>query len=216
MNKAKALVEFMGIAEGLKRELRHSWLSDGRRESVAEHVWSMSLLALLLFDEIDIEVDQLRVLKMIIIHDLVEIYAGDMPSFIAMKGRQKEKEEKEENALKKLLEKLNNKKLAREIDLLWNEFEAGETNESKLAQACDKAEVIIQHNNADISTFSQGDYDINPYYKDYLFDFDKFLKELKNQIDIDTMKKIEKEGDIEKVSDEHKSRWIAIKNEEEG
>ncbi len=211
MTKAKEIIEFMNTIEGLKRELRHSWLSDGRRESVAEHTWAMTILALLLFDEIEEEVKQLKVLKMIIIHDLVEVFAGDMPSFVAANGKQEEKEKIEKEAMEKLVAKLSNKRLAGEIKNLWEEFESNETLESKLAQACDKAEAIIQHNNARIESFEQGDYDINPYYKDSLFDFNPFLRELKNQIDIDTMEKIENEGDISRVSEEHRSRWEASK-----
>ena len=197
----------MNIAEGLKRELRHSWLSDGRRESVAEHVWSMSLLALILFEEVETEVDRLKVMKMIVIHDLVEIYAGDMPAFEAMSGGQNAKEEAEKKALEDLMGKLHNLELAQEIKDLWYEFEELETNEAKFAQACDKAEAIIQHNNADIETFSQGDYDINPYYRKNRFEFDPFLVEFKEEIDRQTMVKLEEEGDITRVSDEHKQMW---------
>jgi putative hydrolase of HD superfamily len=207
MTKAQQIIEFMNITEGLKRELRHSWLSDGRRESVAEHVWSMSLLALVLFDEVQIKVDRLRVLKMIIIHDLVEIYAGDMPSFEAAAGGQEQKEKDEKKALDDLMEKLHNQELAKEIKDLWYEFEDRETPEARFAQACDKAEAIIQHNNAGIETFSQGDYDINPYYKDDRFDFDPFIREFKDEIDKQTMEKIEGEGDISRVSEEHKKMW---------
>jgi hypothetical protein len=46
-NEARRILEFLGLSERLKRELRHSWLSDGRRESVAEHTWQMALVALL-------------------------------------------------------------------------------------------------------------------------------------------------------------------------
>ncbi len=212
MNKYKEIIEFINIAEGLKRELRHSWLSDGRRESVAEHTWSMSLLAFLLFDEIDIELDQLRVLKMIIIHDMAEIYAGDIPSFNTVTEESKrQKEIDERKALEKLLSKLSSKKLKKEIEDLWEEFEAKETPEAKFAQACDKADAIIQHNNAHIDSFEQGDYDLNPYYKDQLFNFSKIIRALKDQLDIDTMEKIEKEGDITRVSEEHRKKWEGVK-----
>ncbi len=109
--------------------------------------------------------------------------------------------------MEELLEKLSNQELIIEIRELWHEFEGRETVEAKFAQACDKAEAVIQHNNADISSFPQGDYDINPYYKDHLFDFDSVFRELKDQIDIDSMEKIEKEGDINRVSQEHRDRW---------
>lgn len=69
--------EFVRQTEGLKKLLRHSWLSDGRQESVAEHSWRMALMAMTLHRELDFEVNIAKVLKMIIVHDLAEILAGD-------------------------------------------------------------------------------------------------------------------------------------------
>ena len=70
-NKITGIIKFIKKAEKLKTELRHSWTSEvNRQESVAEHTWSSCLLAMILFDEISIKVNQLRVLKMIIVHDL--------------------------------------------------------------------------------------------------------------------------------------------------
>lgn len=207
MSKARSIIEFMNIAEGLKRELRHVWLSDGTQERVASHCWSMSLLALLLLAEMEQEIDPLKVLKMIVIHDLVEIYAGDMPAFVAAKGRQAEKEKAEAEALDKLLSKLPNERLASELHDLWHEYEAKQSIESKFAQACDKAEVILQHNLSPIDTFTQGDYDLNPYYKEDYFQFDNFLQEFKRELDRDVMEKFEAEGDMERLGTEHKDRW---------
>jgi len=81
LDPVAGILDFYRLAERLKRELRHSWLSDGRRESVAEHSWSMSLLALLAHRHLEQPVEIERVLKMIIIHDLVEALAGDVPFF---------------------------------------------------------------------------------------------------------------------------------------
>lgn len=210
MSKPKDIIEFMNVIEGLKRELRHSSLSDGRVESVAEHTWAMSMLAMLIMAELDIEVDELRVYRMIAVHDLGEIYESDIPSFEI--DNKEEREHLERKAVQKLLSKLSNEKLIKMIMDLWEEFEANETIEAHIAQACDKAEAIIQHNKANIESFEQGDYDINPYYKDWLFDFDPFIRELKNQIDIDTMEKIENEGDISRVSGEHRKKWEETKS----
>jgi putative hydrolase of HD superfamily len=207
MTKAQEIIKFMEVAEGLKRELRHSWLSDNRRESVAEHVWSMSLLAMVLFNETETEVDQLKVLKMIIIHDLVEIYAGDMPSFEAAKGRQEEKEKLEQEALEKLLKHLTNKSTIKEFRDLWYEFEDKETDEAKFAQACDKAEAIMQHNAASIDSFAQGDFDVHPYYKNHLFDFDSFLRSFKDEIENQSIEKFESSDVMSKISDDHRKIW---------
>jgi putative hydrolases of HD superfamily len=61
--------------------MRHSWLSDGRQEDVAEHTWRMALMALLLHSYLDQKVDLLKALKIILVHDLVEINYKDSPAF---------------------------------------------------------------------------------------------------------------------------------------
>src|SRR5436305_9327236 len=80
-NEARRILEFLGLSERLKRELRHSWLSDGRRESVAEHTWQMALVALLAYRHLEHPVDIGRVLKIILPHDLAAALAGAVPYF---------------------------------------------------------------------------------------------------------------------------------------
>jgi putative hydrolase of HD superfamily len=69
--EARKILEFMHVAENLKKLIRHSWLSDGRQESVAEHTWRMSIMFLLVEPHLGIKVDSLRTLEMIIIHDIM-------------------------------------------------------------------------------------------------------------------------------------------------
>lgn len=210
MQTIKQYLEFISHVEKLKVEYRHSQKSDGSQESVAEHTWLMGILAFILFDEINIEVDQLKVLKMIAIHDLVEIFAEDIPAFEKSK-RKEDKHITEKKALAQLLSFLPNKHLAKEIELLWEEFESKNTNESNLANAIDKIEAIIQHNLAPISKWEQGDFDINPYYRDELFNFDSFVRQLKDQVDIDVMNKIEKAKKLNRVSEKYVKKWNKTK-----
>jgi putative hydrolase of HD superfamily len=77
LNQLAAIMDVLQLAEKLKFELRHSWLSNGRQKSVAEHTWRMLLMAILIEPLLDQKVDLARLLKMIIIHDLVEAEAGD-------------------------------------------------------------------------------------------------------------------------------------------
>lgn len=65
----KQLIKFMSIAEKLKNNTRHSWTSDGRQESVAEHSWRLSLMAYLVKDEYP-DADINKVILMCICHDL--------------------------------------------------------------------------------------------------------------------------------------------------
>jgi putative hydrolase of HD superfamily len=64
---ANNILRFVAVTERIKRELRHSWLSDGRRESVAEHTWHIALLSHRHLAQ-PVAID--RVLKMVIVHDL--------------------------------------------------------------------------------------------------------------------------------------------------
>ena len=69
---------FIHKTEKLKTLLRHSWLSTGRQESVAEYSWRIALMALVLKDYLKTPVNLEKVLAMMIVHDLPEIYAGDI------------------------------------------------------------------------------------------------------------------------------------------
>ena len=76
----KELLDFLHIAEKLKCNTRHSYTSNWRHESVAEHSWRLALMAFLMKDQIP-GVDMDKVLRMCLIHDLGEAITGDIPSF---------------------------------------------------------------------------------------------------------------------------------------
>ena len=80
-NPIKKILDIMKLSERLKFELRHSWLSNGKQESVADHCWQMAFLALLLYRFLEYPVDLEKTLKMIVIHDIVEAEVGDIPFF---------------------------------------------------------------------------------------------------------------------------------------
>src|ERR1700741_2960386 len=81
MESVSRILNFLALSERLKLELRHSWLSNGRQESVAEHSWQMALMALLMHRHLEHPVDIAKTLKMILVHDLVEAEVGDVPFF---------------------------------------------------------------------------------------------------------------------------------------
>ncbi|WP_407112442.1 HD family hydrolase [Bradyrhizobium sp. LMG 9283] len=157
-NEAVTILQFLALSERLKRELRHSWLSDGRRESVAEHTWQMALLALLGYRYLEQPVDIGRVLKMIIVHDLVEAIAGDVPYF-ENGSRKQLKAERERAAIDEIRAELG-AETGQELHDLWHEFEARSTLEAKYASALDHLEVQIQHNLAGIDTWEPIEYDL--------------------------------------------------------
>lgn len=78
--KPEKLIEVLYVAERLKDAVRHSYTSGGRRESVAEHSWRITLMAYFVSDEFP-EADLLKIMKMCLIHDLGEAFTGDIPAF---------------------------------------------------------------------------------------------------------------------------------------
>lgn len=212
--KITSLINFLRQAEKLKTELRHSWTSNAsRQESVAEHSWSACLLALALFDELSVKVDQRRTLKMILIHDLAEVLIGDIPAF-EVSRRQTTKHRDEKMAIRQMVSGLGNRPLATEIVELWEEFEEGQTPEAKLAKACDKLDVLLQHLHTDIRTWDKGDYQLNPYYDENRFNFDRFVREFKDQVNLEMMRSIEGAGLVDRVGREHRRLWERQKNVE--
>lgn len=148
----QVILQFLHKAEKLKRELRHSWLSNGRRESVAEHTWRMALMAILFHQYIKEPLNLEKTLIMIMCHDLVEIETGDMPR--PHKPDKKEKYNRERKAIQTLAAALPGG-LQHNLQEWWNEFETGNSIEAQFARALDKLEVLIQHIEADISTWDK-------------------------------------------------------------
>ncbi|MEI7907595.1 MAG: HD domain-containing protein, partial [Bacteroidota bacterium] len=101
MTSISEIYSFIHSAEKLKNELRHSFTSSGRQESVAEHCWRMSLMAVLLLPKLDQKVNFEKLMKMIVIHDIVEIEAGDtpVPFMVGNNDLKKQKEQRERAAI---------------------------------------------------------------------------------------------------------------------
>ena len=172
-DKAARILDFLKLSERLKTELRHSWLSNGRHESVAEHTWQMALMALLTHRHLAVEIDLEKTLKMIVVHDLVEVEAGDVPSFATGEAME-QKAAREEAAIRSIREKLPDA-VGEEIQELWQEYEAKLSNEAKFAGALDKLEVQVQHNLADMATWEPVEYDLVYTKMDGPCAFDPFL-----------------------------------------
>ena len=158
MRDIQAILEFLGFSERLKLELRHSWLSDGRRESVAEHCWQMALMAVLMHRHLGRPVDIARTLKMILVHDLAEAEAGDIPVF-EISERKRAKAKLEAAAMDRIRASLP-EPVGDEVVALWQEFEARRTPEARFAGALDHLEVQVQHNLADLATWEEVEYDL--------------------------------------------------------
>ena len=183
--ETRKLLETLVIAERLKDTTRHCYTSKGRHESVAEHSWMMTLMAYFMKDEFP-EVDMDKVIQMCIIHDLGECFTGDIPTF--------EKDNKDEVREKTLLLNWVNSlpdNYAAEMKCLYEEMEKRETKEAKVYKAIDSLEALIQHNLSDIKTWIPREYELNMTYAYDKVQFSDYLKELREEIKIDTIKKIE-------------------------
>ena len=136
---------FLKEIDRLKSVVRLSPLIDGsRRENSAEHSWHLAVYALVLAEHAAGPIDVLRVVKMLLIHDIVEIDAGDVPFHLpATHAGQDERERLAAERLFGLLPDVQ----AAEFRDLWFEFEAAESNDAKFAKALDRFQPML-HNAA--------------------------------------------------------------------
>ena len=189
-----SILKVLTLAERLKFELRHSYTSSGRQESVAEHTWRMSLMAVLIEPLLKEKIDTSRLLKMVILHDLVEAEARDISALDVLRNPEIKilKAEREKQAIENLCSALKETN-GQEIYDLFYEFENKETYEAKVANALDKLEVQLQHNHADFSTWEEIEYDMC-YMIDKHVLFDGTLFELKKQIEEAAEQKMKNNG----------------------
>ena len=143
----KEFLDIVHTCEGLKNVTRHCDTSAGRRESVAEHCWRLSLMAALLREQFP-GLDTDRVTELCLVHDLGELFTGDV-------------------WVDALPEPLRGR-----MSALCAELEAGQTGEAKLCRALDRLEALIQHNEADIASWLPLEYDLQQTYglRDCAFD----------------------------------------------
>lgn len=134
-------IDFIVEIDKLKRVLRRTYLVDGkRRENSAEHSWHLAAMAVLLSEYAREELDLARVVKMLLLHDVVEIDAGD--TFAYDEAAHADKNERERRAAERIFNLLPDD-LAGEVFALWEEFEEGETPEAKYAEALDRFQPIL-------------------------------------------------------------------------
>lgn len=169
----KAYLNFLNMIEKLKCNTRHSWTSTGRQESVAEHSFRLCIMAMLLKDEMP-EIDNDRLIKMCLLHDFGEAITGDIPSFY----KTEEDESIEKGAINQPIAPLD-EPLRGEMGSIFAEIEEQKTPESRIMRALDKLEVLIQHNEADISTWIDIEYQLNLTYGEAEANIHPYLKELR-------------------------------------
>ena len=137
-------ISFLLEIDKLKGVFRQTWLIDqSRRENDAEHSWHVAVMGLLLSEHSDRQdLDMLRVLKMLLVHDLVEIDAGDTFAYDEAGGR--DKDQRERQAAERVFGLLPPDQ-ATELRRLWDEFEERSTPEARYATALDRLQPLL-HN----------------------------------------------------------------------
>ena len=177
-------LEIMHLTERLKDTIRHCTTSKGRPESVAEHSWRISLMAMMLRDEFP-EADMAKVTEMCLIHDLGECFTGDIPTFMKTKSD----ENTEASLLADWVASLPPELSAR-MRALYAEMDAMESDEAKIYKALDRFEAVIQHNEAPISTWAENEYTLNRVYGSDNAEFHPWLKALRAEMLRETDEKI--------------------------
>jgi putative hydrolase of HD superfamily len=137
-------IRFVLEIDRLKRVQRRTVLTDrSRRENSAEHSWHISLMALLLSEySMEDGIDLFRVVKMLLIHDIVEIDAGD--TFVYDEDGLEDKDERERAAADRLFGLLPPDQRD-DLHALWREFETRETPEARFAAALDRLQPVLQN-----------------------------------------------------------------------
>ena len=171
--------EYLAIVHciaGLKERTRHAWMKSGRQESVAEHSWRMALMAYFLRDQFP-NADLTRVLLMALLHDMGEVFTGDIPTFEktdADRAREHELRDEWIDALPA--------PYAAEVRSLFAEMDAMETEEAKMVKALDRMEAVITHNEGDPHTWLPLEYDLQRTYGVKEAAFTPVLKELRAEV----------------------------------
>ena len=184
----KKLLEVLTTAEHLKDVPRHSYTSGGRRESVAEHLWRLTLMAYWVSDEFP-EADLEKLLKMCLIHDLGEAFTGDVPTF----EKTEKDEEKEAHLLTEWLANFPSP-FREEMQALYSEMEERQTLEARIYKALDNLEALIQHNESDIDTWIPLEYDLQMTYGTKECSFDPYISGLREVVREDSRRKAEEGG----------------------
>lgn len=142
MSKEENVIRYYVLCNKLKNLIRTGWkdwnVKSNRLESVAEHIYGVQMLAIAMASEYNYDINLSRVIMMLAVHELEEIYIGDLTLF---EISSEEKEKIGHEAIEKVLSSLANKD---EIKSLIIEFDERQTNESRFAYYCDKLECDIQ------------------------------------------------------------------------
>jgi putative hydrolases of HD superfamily len=142
-NRLLQQIEFIKEIDKIKYiQRRTKLINSDRHENDAEHSWHLAMMTIVLAEYSNTPIDVQKVLKMVLIHDIVEIDTGDV--FLHDTSKNHDNTEEETIAAKRIFGMLPPEQ-AEEFISIWEEFEEGETNEAKFAKAMDRFEPLLQN-----------------------------------------------------------------------
>ncbi len=180
----RAFIDIMRITGRLKDMTRHSWTEKGRHESVAEHTYQLLMMAYFCRDEFP-EADMGRVMEMCLFHDMGEAFTGDIPTFEKTDADECEESRQVSAWIRSLPEEYRER-----VRSLFSEMDAKESTEARIYKALDKLEAVIQHNEADISTWIPLEYRLNLDYGQEETRFSEFFRKVRQLAKEDSEDKI--------------------------
>lgn len=156
-------IEFIVELDKMKTILRQtSLINEDRQEDDAQHSWHISVMAMILSEYANEDIDSFKVIKMLLIHDLVEIYAGD--TFCYDEIGNQDKKERELVAADKIFGMLAEDK-GMELRALWDEFEEMKTPEALFAASMDRLQPMLNNYFNDGGTWQKFDVPQSDIYK---------------------------------------------------
>ena len=156
-------MEFIVELDRMKSILRQtSLINEDRREDDAQHSWHISVMTMVLSEYANEEIDTFKVIKMLLIHDLVELYAGD--TFCYDKNANQDKKEGELAAADKIFGMLSKDK-GQEMRALWDEFEEMKTSDALFAASMDRLQPMLNNYKNNGGTWKKYDVPQSDIYK---------------------------------------------------
>ncbi len=158
MDHLEQQLHFLQEIDQLKAVIRQTPILDkSRQENSAEHSWHLAMYALILAEHANEPVEVGRVIQMLLIHDIVEVDAGDIP----LHGHPDEKAKQQalELAAAERLFGLLPKSQAGKLRALWDEFEAAETADARFAKSLDRFQPVVHNLKTDGGTWAKFDVD---------------------------------------------------------
>jgi putative hydrolase of HD superfamily len=163
MERLLKQIEFIKEIDKIKYIQRQTKLfNSNRQENDAEHSWHLAMMALVLAEHSNAPIDILKILKMVLIHDIVEIDTGDIFIYDTVKNHTNTEEELK--SAKRIFGMLPEEQ-SKEFIEIWLEFEEGKTNEAKFAKALDRFEPTLQNDSNNGGTWHEFDVEYQKVYE---------------------------------------------------